>query len=155
MKLFSLLVLLLAVGGCLSSISNINLSPTGNFAKLSTKQGLWTSVVLLQFLILGQLGVIPYKFKGRKKRDLDPQALVQESNAMLKVMYLDFFYGGEFIICFLRYWISFQLIRSLDHRDCLLRYLCELEAARIETKNTGVALDADVESDMILLNIAK
>ena len=47
-----------------------------------------------------------------------------------------------------------QLIRSLDHRDCLLRYLCELEASRIESINSNKPLDFNTETDLVLLKIA-
>ena len=81
--------LFLAFFSCaLGSISQLNLNPTGNFAKLTTKQGLWVSIIILKILILGELGFFPYRFKGRKKRKIGrPDSLVglEDTNSVLQV----------------------------------------------------------------------
>lgn len=48
-----------------------------------------------------------------------------------------------------------QLIRSIDHQDCLLRYLCELEALRVDAELKSTAMDPDFEADLILLRVAR
>jgi hypothetical protein len=47
------------------------------------------------------------------------------------------------------------MIRSIDHRDCLLRYLCELEALRLDAEKNGTGLDPAIEDDLFLLKVAK
>lgn len=47
------------------------------------------------------------------------------------------------------------MIRMIDHRDCLLRYLCELEASRDEAMKNHTALDPALEADLFLLKVAK
>lgn len=54
--------------------------------------------------------------------------------------------------CLLIYW---QMIRTIDHHECLLRYLCELEALRNESEKTGLSLDPAMEEHLILLKVAK
>ncbi len=49
----------------------------------------------------------------------------------------------------------FQVIRALDHKDCLLRFLCELEAHRSYAEKNNCTLDPDLESHLILLKVAK
>jgi len=47
------------------------------------------------------------------------------------------------------------LVRKLDPQDCLLRYLCELEALKNESKENSVPLDPGLEENLILLKVAK
>lgn len=47
------------------------------------------------------------------------------------------------------------MARTLDTNDCLLRFLCELEACRRDAEANKYALDPDLESDLILLKVAK
>ena len=48
-----------------------------------------------------------------------------------------------------------KMIRSIDHRDCLLRYLCELEALRLDAEKNGTGPDPGIEEDFFLLKVAK
>ena len=47
------------------------------------------------------------------------------------------------------------MIRSIDHRDCLLRYLCELEALRLDAEKNSTLLDPAIEDDLFLIKVAK
>jgi hypothetical protein len=43
----------------------------------------------------------------------------------------------------------------MDRRNCLLRFLCELEGSRQEAEKKNLPLDPDLEDDLILLKVAK
>ena len=47
------------------------------------------------------------------------------------------------------------MIRSIDHHDCLLRYLCELESLRKKAEETGDILNPELAENLILLKVAK
>lgn len=47
------------------------------------------------------------------------------------------------------------MIRALDPQDCLLRFLCELEAYKNDAEINHYTLDPDLKSLTILLNVAK
>lgn len=88
MKLESIAVLLMVATSVSASLSSISLGSTGNFAKLSTKQGMLVSIVLLKFLLMGEFGVLPYKFIGRKRRSNvrpDGATSSEEKDDILKV----------------------------------------------------------------------
>ena len=69
MKILCVIVFLVLLTGVLATISNINLSPTGYYAKISTKGGLKVSITILIFMIFGEFGYLPFsRFVGRKKR---------------------------------------------------------------------------------------
>lgn len=68
MELLRIVIFLVLLVGVLASVSNINLNPTGYYAKLSPKGGLYVSVVLLIYVIFAELGYLPYRFRGKKKR---------------------------------------------------------------------------------------
>jgi hypothetical protein len=88
MNLLKVALFLTFVSCALGSISQLNLNPTGNFAKLTSKQGLWVSIILLKILLMGQMGYFPYRFKGRKKRKIGgPDSLVglEDTNSVLQV----------------------------------------------------------------------
>ena len=90
MKLFIVVTLLLVIGGALASISQLNLNPTGNFAKLTSKQGLWVSIIILKLMLLGELGFFPYKFQGRKKRAAVSGIMpgLEDTSTVLKVLFI-------------------------------------------------------------------
>lgn len=77
----------------LASVSNINLSPTGNYAQVSPKGGLYASVAILIYMIFSELGYLPFRFKGRKKRSAVSQLLggdnFSKRNSALKVIYVN------------------------------------------------------------------
>ncbi len=75
MKLLRVIVFLVLLVGVLASVSNINLNPTGNYAKLSTKGGLYVSVAMLIYLLFAELGYLPFRFKGRKRRSAISQMM--------------------------------------------------------------------------------
>jgi hypothetical protein len=68
MKLLRVIVFLVLLVGVLASVSNINLSPTGNYPEISTKGGLGVSIAILIYMLFAELGYLPFRFKGRKKR---------------------------------------------------------------------------------------
>jgi hypothetical protein len=68
MKLLRVVVFLVLLVGVLSSVSNINLSPTGNYPPISTKGGLGVSIAILIYMLFAELGYLPFRFKGRKRR---------------------------------------------------------------------------------------
>lgn len=75
MKLLRLYAFLILIVGVLASVSFINLNPTGDYAKLSPKGGLYVSVVLLIYVLFGEMGFLPYRFKGRKRRSANDQIM--------------------------------------------------------------------------------
>lgn len=70
MKLFQTVVVSLLLDLAFTSISNISVGPTGNFAKISPSQGMYVSVILLVYVLFAELGYLPFKFVGKKKRSL-------------------------------------------------------------------------------------
>ena len=75
MRLLVVLAFLALVTGILASVSNINLNPTGEYAKLSPKGGLYVSVVLLIYVLFAEMGFLPYRFRGRKRRSAMAQVM--------------------------------------------------------------------------------
>lgn len=75
MRLLGLLAFLVLATGILASVSNINLNPTGDYAKLSPKGGLYVSVVILIYMLFAEMGFLPYRFKGRKRRSAMAQVM--------------------------------------------------------------------------------
>lgn len=90
MKLVRVTIVCSLVAVVLASVSNINLSPTGNYAHVSTKGGLYASVSILIYMIFSELGYLPFRFKGRKKRSAVSQLMSGDSftkrNSALKVI---------------------------------------------------------------------
>lgn len=69
MKILRAVFFLTLLSGVLAIVSNINLNPTGYYAKISTKGGLYVSITLLIFMLFGEFGYLPWlRFVGRKKR---------------------------------------------------------------------------------------
>ncbi|XP_046655549.1 uncharacterized protein LOC124349087 [Daphnia pulicaria] len=135
MKLLRVVVFLVLLVGVLSSVSNINLSPTGNYPPISTKGGLGVSIAILIYMLFAELGYLPFRFKGRKRRS----AVSQLTNPLML--------GDRDNIL--------KLILSMDRQSCLLRFLCELEGSRHEAEKNNLRLDPDLEEDLILLKVAK
>ena len=76
MKIVRVIVFLLLLTNVLAIVSNINLNPTGNYAKISTKGGLYVSITILIFMIFGEFGYLPFsRFVGRKKRSAVSQMM--------------------------------------------------------------------------------
>lgn len=90
MKLVSVIVIVSLLAVVLASVSNINLGPTGNYPTISTKGGLYVSVTILIYMIFAELGYLPYRFKGKKKRSALPRFmsgnLFMDRNSALKVI---------------------------------------------------------------------
>ena len=75
MELLRLITFLILINGILGIVSLVNLNPTGDYAKLSPKGGLYVSVILLIYVLFGELGYLPFRFKGRKKRSAISQVI--------------------------------------------------------------------------------
>ncbi|KZS13928.1 Uncharacterized protein APZ42_020573 [Daphnia magna] len=135
MKLLRVTVFLVLLVGVLASVSFINLSPTGIYPEISTKGGLGVSIAILIYMLFSELGYLPFRFKGRKRRSavgqLSNRIRLGDRDAILK------------------------LILSMDRSNCLLRFLCELEGTRIEATKNNISLDPALEEDFILLRVAK
>ena len=69
MKLLRVVVFLVLLVGVLCSVSNINLNPTGIYPKISTKGGLYVSIVMLIYVLFAELGYLPYRYKGKRSVD--------------------------------------------------------------------------------------
>lgn len=103
MKLLRVIVFLVLLVGVLASVSNINLNPTGNYAKLSTKGGLYVSVAMLIYLLFAELGYLPFRFKGRKRRSAMGQMMgpmFGDRDVILKVNTVHCFCFVFFLFCF-------------------------------------------------------
>ena len=93
MKLLQFIILSVLTIGCLASVSNINLGPTGYYPKVSTTSGLTISVIILTILILGEIGVVPFEYTGRKRRSIADSAelfnssLIRDEKAVLQVVF--------------------------------------------------------------------
>ncbi|EFX87473.1 hypothetical protein DAPPUDRAFT_306352 [Daphnia pulex] len=135
MKLLRVVVFLVLLVGVLSSVSNINLSPAGVYPQISTKGGLGVSIAILIYMLFSELGYLPFKFTGRRRRSavgqLTTPLMLGDRDNILK------------------------LILSMDRQSCLLRFLCELEGSRKEAEKNNLRLDPDLEEDLILLKVAK
>ena len=156
MKIVRVIVFLLLLTNVLAIVSNINLNPTGNYAKISTKGGLYVSITILIFMIFGEFGYLPFsRFVGRKKRSAVSQMMALSHhgnrNLVLQVPSMCFLLLMSIIIVY----HFCKMIRSIDHRDCLLRYLCELEALRLDAEKNGTGPDPGIEEDFFLLKVAK
>ena len=73
MKVLNVGAMLFFIGGTMASISQLGLgSYNGSYngVKLTSKEGLWVSIIFLKLALLGELGLLnfPFTFKGRKKR---------------------------------------------------------------------------------------
>lgn len=90
MKLLRLVIFFVLLVGVLASVSNINLSPTGNYKEISTKSGLGVSIAILIYLLFAELGYLPYRFRGRKKRSALEELMTPLGNRdlILKVIVL-------------------------------------------------------------------
>lgn len=92
MRIYLVTILLALIACVLASVSNINLNPTGNYAKISTKGGLWVSATILIYMLFAELGYLPFKFVGRKKRSavsqmVSPLMMFGDRTTTLKVMH--------------------------------------------------------------------
>lgn len=89
MKLLRVIVFLVLLVGVLASVSNINLSPTGIYPEISTKGGLGVSIAVLIYMLFSELGYLPFRFKGRKRRSavgqLSNRIRLGDRDAILKV----------------------------------------------------------------------
>ena len=90
MKIFRAVIFLTLLAGVLGIVSNINLNPTGYYARISTKGGLYVSITLLIFVIFRELGYLPFlRFVGRRKRsavsNLIGGGVPGDRNAVLQV----------------------------------------------------------------------
>lgn len=93
MDLLRTAVFLTLLSGVLAIVSNINLNPTGIYPKISTKGGLYVSIVMLIYLLFGELGYLPWlRFVGKKKRSVNGSllnsSLFGDRNTVLTVSYI-------------------------------------------------------------------
>ncbi len=93
MDLLRTIFFLTLLSGVLAIVSNINLNPTGYYPKISTKGGLYVSIVILIYMIFGELGYLPWlRFVGKKKRSLNGNLLNSvifgDRNTILTVRHL-------------------------------------------------------------------
>ena len=93
MKLVTLLVLGLLVGGSLAFIPNIGLGSFGKRETISSESGQVLLAALLTVLILSEFGYFPYTFEGRKKRSAHPR---YDRDAVLMVISL-YPYGDKIL----------------------------------------------------------
>lgn len=91
MKLLGVIAFLVLLVGVLASVSNINLNPTGIYPQISTKGGLWVSITMLIYMLFAELGYLPYRFRGRKRRSAAGQVMGPlmsgDRDTVLKVNY--------------------------------------------------------------------
>ena len=90
MKLLTVAVFFVLLSGVLAALSSISLQTAQSYAKISTKGGLYVSITILIFMLFGELGYLPYRFKGKKKRSTNEMqlmnpALFSDRNTVLKV----------------------------------------------------------------------
>ena len=55
---------------CCASVSSFSLGSFGDYAKISSQKGLLVAVILLKLKLLAELGLLPLKIVGKKKREL-------------------------------------------------------------------------------------
>lgn len=127
MKLTSFFILSLLLIGAMAFVpSKFGLGSFGKRQDISTESGTFVLAVLFSIIVLSEFDYFPYTFKGRKKRSLR-----SHRGALL------------------------QVISTVDRQNCLLRYICALEAMRREAERDGTILDDYTQANMIFLNIAK
>ena len=89
MKLLRVIIFLVLLVGVLATVSNINLNPTGNYARISTKGGMYVSIIMLIYVLFGEFGYLPFtRFVGRKRRSISGQMMgpmLGDRDTMLKV----------------------------------------------------------------------